>query len=90
MAVVAFAAPFNLVGPTTFVLPRAGAAAPPTLLPLPPFGEQIVVVPDPNAESTEFSRVCDTDGDFDPVDGGLKNESGKLRIRNGTCSGRAF
>lgn len=93
MAVVAFAAPFNLLPPTTFVLPIADAAAPPMLLPLPPllpFGEQMVVVPDPNAESTEFSRVCDTDGDFDPVDGGLKNESGKLRMRNGTCSGRAF
>lgn len=57
---------------------------------LPPFGEQMVVVPEPNAESTEFSRVCDTDGDFEPVDGGLKNESGKFRIRNGTCNGRAF
>lgn len=95
MAVVAFAAPtapFNLVAPpvpTTFVLPRPDAAAPPAP-PLLPFGEQMVVVPDPNAESTEFSRVCETDGDFDPVDGGLKNESGRLRIRNGTWSGRAF
>lgn len=52
-----------------------------------PFGEQIVVVPEPNAESVEFSRECETDGDREPVDGGLKNESGNLRIRNGTANG---
>lgn len=61
----------------------------PVVLPL-LFGEQMVVVPEPNAESTEFSRVCETDGDFEPVDGGLKKESGKFRMRNGTCNGRAF
>lgn len=46
-----------------------------------------MVVPDPNAESAEFSRECDTDGDLEPEDGGLKNESGNFRIRNGICSG---
>lgn len=40
-----------------------------------------MVVPDPNAESAEFSRECDTEGDLDPEDGGLKNESGNFRIR---------
>lgn len=79
-AVVALAAlPFNFEAPVALLLAA-----------LLPFGEQMVAVPEPNAESTEFSRVCDTDGDFEPVDGGLKNESGKFRIRNGTCSGRAF
>lgn len=51
-------------------------------------GEHNVVLPEPNAESAEFSRECDTDGDFDPVDGGLKNELGNLRMRNGTANGR--
>lgn len=46
-----------------------------------------MVVPDPKAESAEFSRECDTEGDLDPEDGGLKNESGNFRIRNGICSG---
>lgn len=80
MAVVAFAAlPFNFEAPVAMLLAA-----------LLPFGEQIVVVPEPNAESTEFSRVCDTDGDFDPVDGGLKNEAGKFRMINGFCNGRSF
>lgn len=79
-AVVALVAlPFSFVAPVALLLAA-----------LLPFGEQMVVVPEPNAESTEFSRVCDTDGDLEPVDGGLKNESGKFRMRNGTCNGRAF
>ena len=53
-----------------------------------PFGEHMVVVPEPKAESAEFSREWDTDGDFEPVFGGLKNDIGKLRMRNGTCRGR--
>lgn len=44
---------------------------------------QMVAAAEPNAESFEFSRVCDIDGDFEPVDGGLKNESGKFLKRNG-------
>lgn len=50
----------------------------------------VVVMQLPNAESAEFSRLCDiddTDGDFDPVDGGLKNDFGNLRILYGTESG---
>lgn len=50
---------------------------------------QMVAAAEPNAESFEFSRVCDMDGDFEPVDGGLKNESGKFLKRNGIWSGRA-
>ncbi len=45
----------------------------------------------PNAESPEFSRLCDmeeTDGDFEPVEGGLKNEAGSFRILYGTVRGR--
>lgn len=42
----------------------------------------------PNAESAEFSRECEIEGLLLPVDGGLKKESGKLRMRSGTCSGR--
>lgn len=44
----------------------------------------------PKAESAEFSRLwlmLSTDGDFDPVDGGVKKEFGRLRIDHGTCSG---
>lgn len=43
---------------------------------------------DPKAESAEFSREWETDGDLEPVDGGLKNDFGSCRIRRGTCSGR--
>ncbi|TGZ57506.1 hypothetical protein DBV15_02284 [Temnothorax longispinosus] len=49
-----------------------------------PFG----VTATPNAESAEFSRECEIDGLLLPVDGGLKKESGRLRMRSGTCSGR--
>lgn len=41
----------------------------------------------PNAESPEFSRLCDMDGDLEPVDGGLKNDLGSCRMRNGNWSG---
>ncbi|KAK3928811.1 putative nucleoporin Nup54 [Frankliniella fusca] len=41
-----------------------------------------------NAESAEFSRLCDTDGDLEPVDGGVKNELGSLRMCIGFCRGR--
>lgn len=50
-----------------------------------------VVLLAPNAESALFSRLCEielTEPDLEPLEGGLKNESGNLRIRNGTCSGR--
>lgn len=39
-----------------------------------------IVVPEPNAESAEFSRECDTDGDLEPDEGGLKNEAGNFRM----------
>lgn len=39
-----------------------------------------IVVPDPKAESAEFSRECETEGDLEPDDGGLKKEAGNLRI----------
>lgn len=49
-----------------------------------------IAVCDPvlNAESVLLARECDTDEDLDPDAGGWKNESGSLRIRNGTCNGR--
>lgn len=39
-----------------------------------------IAVPDPKAESAEFSRECETEGDFDPELEGLKNDGGNLRI----------
>lgn len=39
-----------------------------------------IVVPEPKAESAEFSRECDTDGDLEPDCGGLKNDAGSFRI----------
>lgn len=41
----------------------------------------------PKAESAEFSLECEIEGLLLPVEGGLKNESGKFLIRNGTWSG---
>ena len=70
-----------------------------TLVPLPvPEPPPVPVVPAapadpattavPNAESAEFSRECEIEGLLLPVEGGLKKESGKFRIRRGTCKGR--
>jgi hypothetical protein len=44
--------------------------------------------PAPKAESAEFSREWEIEGDLLPVEGGLKNESGRLRMRRGTWRGR--
>lgn len=82
--VIGLTTPFGVVPPPVAPLPPATAFVP--SMPFVLFGEQMVVVPEPNmAESPESSRECDTSGDLDPIDGGLKNESGNLRIRNGTC-----
>ena len=42
-------------------------------------------------ESVLFSLLCEleaTDGDLDPVEGGLKNESGRFLSRKGKAKGR--
>lgn len=91
-ATAAAAAPaaFELL-PALFPLPPVAApAAPVACVPLafPPDPDPTTAAAVPNAESAEFSRECEIEGLLLPVDGGLKKESGRLRMRNGTCSGR--